>query len=274
MEPVLKWAGGKRQLLSDIKAIITPERLDGHTFFEPFVGGGAVFLALEHDSVVINDYNVELMNVYSEIRDNPEELLKLLEAHKSKHNRNYFYEVRNWDRSANYASLSNTEKAARIIYLNRTCFNGLYRVNNKGYFNVPFGRYVRPDIVTRERILALHKYLTDNHVVLCCGDFEAAVTTAQAGDVVYFDPPYDYDDEGFTSYTASSFSRADLRRLKQLCDRLVARGCVVVISNNDTKFVRQLFAGNQYSITSVMAKRMINCNGQRRNEVKEVLIVG
>lgn len=274
MEPVLKWAGGKRQLLSDIRAIITPESLNGHTLFEPFVGGGAVFLALEHDSVVINDYNVELMNVYKEIRDNPEELLTTLENHKSKHNKKYFYEVRNWDRSTGYASLSSTEKAARIIYLNRTCFNGLYRVNNKGYFNVPFGRYVRPDIVTRERILALHQYFSDNDITMCCGDFEAAVSTAQAGDTIYFDPPYDYDDEGFTSYTASSFSRADLTRLKQLCDRLIARGCKVVVSNNDTKFVRQLFGGAQYSITSVMAKRMINCNGQRRNEVKEVLIVG
>lgn len=274
MEPVLKWAGGKRQLLSDIKNIITPESLKGHTLFEPFVGGGAVFLSLEHDSVVINDYNCELINVYQTIRDEPEALIEALELHKFNNNKEYFYEIRNWDRAPEYALLSSVERAARVVYLNRTCFNGLYRVNNKGYFNVPFGRYVNPDIVTRDRVLALHKYFVDNNIKMHCGDFEYAVVEAKEGDTIYFDPPYDYDETGFTSYTSGAFSREDLMRLKLQCDQLIQKGCRVVLSNNDTEFVRDLFSDNKYHIVSVMAKRMINCNGQRRNEVKEVLIVG
>ena len=258
MDPVLKWAGGKRQLLSDIKELITPESLVGHTLFEPFAGGGAVFLSYEHTPAVINDYNCELMNVYSEIRNNPQELL---EEHKLNHCEAYFYKIRDLDRTVNYKKITATQKAARIIYLNRTCFNGLYRVNSDGYFNVPFGKYINPDIVTRNRILEMSQYLQKDGVTLLCGDFEEAVSAAKQGDTIYFDPPYDYEDDGFTSYTADAFSRLDLIRLKTLCDKLTNMGCHIVVSNNDTSFVRQLFDSESYTIHSVLAKRMINCNG-------------
>lgn len=274
MEPILKWAGGKRQLLSEIKKIILPESLDGHTFFEPFVGGGSVFMAYEHESVVINDFNAELINVYQEIMSHPREVIDLLKEHKDKHNHDYYYFVRHMDREKNYSTMSNIEKAARIIYLNRTCYNGLYRVNAKGHYNVPIGRYVNPDIVQEEKILLLHKYLFNNAVEIMCGDFETAVSGAKNGDVVYFDPPYDYDESGFTSYTMESFAREDLVRLKRVCDQLIDSGCKVVVSNNNTTYVNELFNEQKYTKKIVMAKRMINCKGQKRNEVKEVLIYG
>ena len=274
MDPILKWAGGKRQLLSEIGQIITPQSLEGHTLFEPFVGGGSVFMAYEHSSVVINDSNEELINVYKAIKQNPKEIVRLLKNHKEKHNHDYYYMVRQLDRTESYKTISNIERAARIIYLNRTCYNGLYRVNAKGKFNVPIGRYVNPDIVQEDKIFALHEYFMSNQVQLICGDFEESVLTAEKGDIVYFDPPYDYDDTGFTSYTVSSFAREDLKRLKATCDRLVNKGCRVVVSNNNTGYVNELFKDSRYCKKTVLAKRMINCKGQKRNEVEEVLIYG
>ena len=274
MEPVLKWAGGKRQLLAEIRKIITPESLQGHRLFEPFVGGGSVFLSYEHKSVVINDYNEELMNVYEEIKTNADSLICLLKNHKEKHDKEYYYKIRNLDRTEAYAQLTNTERAARIIYLNRTCFNGLYRVNAKGQYNVPVGKYVNPDIVSEDRIREMSKYLSKNKVHMRCGDFEKSVKGARRGDTIYFDPPYDYEECGFTSYTPGAFSRADLTRMKKLCDRLIEKGCKVVVSNNDTSFVRELFDDEKYTIKTVMAKRMINCDGAKRSEVREVLIYG
>lgn len=274
MEPILKWAGGKRQLLSEIRQIITPESLEGHTLFEPFVGGGSVFMSYEHKSVVINDFNAELINVYREIMHHPNEIVELLKEHKEKHSHDYYYAVRALDRDNKYKDMSDVVKAARIIYLNRTCYNGLYRVNAKGKFNVPIGRYVNPDIVQEEKILALHEYFKTNQVRLMCGDFEDAVSKAQYGDTVYFDPPYDYDESGFTSYTMASFAREDLIRLKIVCDQLIDKGCRVIVSNNNTMYVNELFADKQYTKKIVLAKRMINCKGQKRNEVKEVLIYG
>lgn len=274
MEPILKWAGGKRQLLAEITRIIPKERLIDHSFFEPFVGGGSVFLHYEHSKAVVNDYNSELMNIYCVIRDEPLELIKQLREHKEKHCREYYYSVREWDRTKEYTYRTNVEKAGRIVYLNRTCFNGLYRVNAQGFFNVPMGRYVNPDIVPEERILAMSRYLNEAKVTLMCGDFADAVIEAKEGDVVYFDPPYDYETDGFTAYTAGDFSRDDLIRLKNLCDDLIDRGCTILVSNNETDFVKEIFNGPKYICKTVLAKRMINCNGKRRNEVKEVLIYG
>lgn len=270
----MKWAGGKRQLLTDINRIIPLERLQGHTFYEPFVGGGSVFLAYEHTSVVINDYNQELMNVYRVIRDEPGKLIEALKIHKANHSHDYYYEIRSWDRQENYRERTDIEKAARIVYLNRTCFNGLYRVNSKGHFNVPIGKYSHPDIVLEDKITLISNYLNSASIMLLCGDFSEAVSTAKAGDIIYFDPPYDYETNGFTSYTPGSFSRNDLLRLRTLCDDLVDRGCTVLLSNNETAFVREIFADSKYSCENVLAKRMINSNGKKRNEVQEVLIYG
>lgn len=274
MEPIMKWAGGKRQLLTYIKSTININDLVGHRIFEPFVGGGAFFLDLAHDNVLINDINKELINVYVQIKNNPKELIKLLKKHQANHCHDYYYEIRNYDRNGIINNLSEVKQAARTIYLNRVCYNGLYRVNSSGQFNVPLGKYKNPDIVFEDKILEIHDYLINNNIEIMSVDFEIAVQSANAGDLVYFDPPYDYDDSGFTSYTCNGFSKDDLKRLKNVCDDLISKGCKVVVSNNDTAFVNQLFDNDSYHIKHVMAKRMINCKGQQRNFVKEVVIYG
>ena len=276
MEPLLKWAGGKRQILPELKKIITPELLDGHKYFEPFVGGGALVFALEHNNVVINDSNEELINVYDVVKNNPSELIKLLKLHKKKHNEDYYYSIRELDRNKRkYSRMSDEKKAARFIYLNRTCYNGLYRVNSSGHNNVPIGKQTsNNDIVMEDRITALSNYLNNNNVLIMKGDFENAVQEAQRGDVIYFDPPYDYEDSGFNSYVKEGFTHEDLIRLRDLSDQLIERGCVVVLSNNDTKFVRQSFSNTNYKIYEIDAKRYINCDGKNRTKAKEVIIYG
>ena len=178
------------------------------------------------------------------------------------------------DRTRKYDRLNVVQKAARTIYLNRVCYNGLYRVNATGKFNVPLGRYVNPEIVFEEKIMEISEYLNSANVTIKNVDFEKAVEKAKAGDIIYFDPPYDYEDNGFTSYTCNGFSKADLARLKRICDELIGKGCRVIISNNDTIYVNELFNDSKYKIEHVLAKRMINCKGQKRASVKEVIIYG
>lgn len=270
----MKWAGGKRKLLTEIKLFINEEELRNHCLYEPFIGGGALSFDILNPCATISDINEELINVYLQIRDNPKELIKLLKIHKAHNCHDYYYEIRNLDRMEIFNSLSLVEKAARTIYLNRVCYNGLYRVNSKGFFNVPYGRYVHPEIVFEEKIIKLSEYLKSNKVKIVCMDFEKAVKSAKAGDVVYFDPPYDYEESGFISYTKKGFSRGDLKRLKRICDKLIKRGCHVIISNNDTSFVNALFSDRWYKIKHIFASRMINCDGRKRQAVKEVIIYG
>lgn len=277
MEPVMKWAGGKRQILSKLKELLPPEALLGRTYYEPFVGGGSVFLSLAHNKAVVNDSNPELVNVYKQIKDNPNQIIALLQEHATKHCKEYFYEVRAWDRDSDYLELPADVRAARTIYLNRTCFNGLYRVNRSGYFNVPIGSYISPQIIRESQIREISDYLNNNDITILCGDFEDAVSNVKSGDVVYFDPPYDYDDdcsEGFVRYTANQFSRNDLKRLSELCDKLVALGCYVIISNNDTECVQKYFPSDKYDHIHILGRRMINNLSAKRHGVNEVIIIG
>lgn len=277
MEPVMKWAGGKRQILSKLKELMSPEILAGHTYYEPFVGGGSVFMALAHNQAVVNDCNPELINVYEQIKTNPEQIIELLKEHDRNHCKEYYYSVRGWDRQEDYDTVSAVQKAARTIYLNRTCFNGLYRVNQQGHFNVPLGSYVAPQIVREAQIREVSRYLNNNDVKILCGDFEAAVADAKPGDIVYFDPPYDYDDsavEGFVRYTANQFSRESLLRLGALCDKLVDQGCYVIISNNDTNYVGQVFSPEKYEYIRILGRRMINNTSEKRHGVDEVILIG
>ena len=275
MEPVLKWAGGKRQLLNELSKFVNNELLKGHKYYEPFVGGGALFLALEHNNIVINDSNSELINVYNVIKNNPNELIAELNNHAKKHSKEHFYEVRAWDRKPSYLKMSDVKRAARIIYLNKTCFNGLYRVNSKGYYNVPIGRSVtaNQDIVMSSRILNLSNYLNNNDIVIRCGDFAESVKDAKEGDFVFFDPPYDYEKEGFNYYVKTGFTHKDLERLKKVCDSLIDRGCYVLICNNDTSFVRKCFNNAYYTINEVLTKRFIG-NSEKRPIANEVIIFG
>lgn len=270
----MKWAGGKRQLIPALERYIDRDALFAgqHRYYEPFIGGGALCFYLEPHYAVINDFNPELINVYEVVRDAPNDLIELLRLHQANYTHEYYINIRSMDRRAGFHELPQTERAARTIFLNKTCYNGLYRVNNKGHFNVPIGRQDNPDVVMAEKILAMSDYFNNNEIEFRSGDFEAAVFDAQAGDIVYFDPPYDYVKSGFTSYNQSSFSRDDLVRLKRLSDNLLGIGCRVILSNNDTPFVNELF--REYEIEHIDAKRFINCDGTKRRNGKEVIIYG
>lgn len=276
MEPILKWAGGKRNLLPHLEALINESGFDSATnrYYEPFIGGGALCFSKEYPRCTINDFNSELVNVYEQIKDNPQRLIELLKEHAMLHSKEHYLEVRAMDRAQDYSLMDGVVRAARIIYLNRTCYNGLYRVNKDGFFNVPMGKYKSPEIVMEDRIKALSKYLKKSNVTICQGDFEKAVRYAKKGDLIYFDPPYDYEEMGFSTYTANGFGRTDLARLKTLSDKLIEKGCIVILSNNETNFVKSLFDGPCYKTYQVQATRFISCDGKRRSKVNEVIIYG
>ena len=266
--PVVKWAGGKRQLLEDIAAHL-PNNYS--TYYEPFFGGGAVLFELQPQKAVVNDINKELINVYNVIRDNVEDLVADLKKHKNE--ADYFYKIREMDRNKEkYNKLSDVEKASRILYLNKTCYNGLFRVNQQGEFNSPFGRYKNPNIVNEEVLRAVNNYFNKAEITFKCGDFVEAVQGIRKGDLVYFDPPYDpiSDSANFTGYNRNGFSRREQIRLKRLCDRLNRKGINFLLSNSATEFILDLY--KDYNITIVQAKRAINSKGNKRGSVDEVLV--
>ena len=276
MEPVLKWAGGKRQLLTKLLPYINNNRLNPVVgiYYEPFFGGGSLCFNLEFPRAVINDFNPEIANVYRQIKEHPLELIELLSKYDTKRNKEEYYQTREWDRLESYANRSLIEKASRIIYLNRTCFNGLYRVNQRGEFNTPIGSVGFPFELIKARILEISRYFNENDIRILNGDFAECVANAGEGDFVYFDPPYDYEKDGFTLYVDAGFTRNDLVRLKQKCDELIERGCSVMISNNKTSFVEALFDDPRYQIEVIDANRWINSDGTNRTHAKEVVIYG
>jgi DNA adenine methylase len=266
--PVVKWVGGKRQLLQDISKHI-PDKFS--TYYEPFLGGGAVLFHLQPNRAVVNDINEELINIYTVIRDNLEELIKDLKKHKNE--ADYFYEIRELDRDKKkYSQLSNIKKASRIIYLNKTCYNGLFRVNQQGEFNAPFGRYKNPNIVNETTLRAVSNYFNKAKITFKCGDFEEAVKGIRKGSFVYFDPPYDpvSDSANFTGYDKGGFDREEQTRLKKLCDKLDTQGIKFLLSNSATEFILELY--KDYNITIVQANRAINSRGDKRGKIDEVLV--
>jgi len=276
MEPIIKWAGGKRLLTEELRKLIDLKKIEANhnRYYEPFVGGGALFFNLEYKNSVINDCNSELINAYIVVRDFPDKLIKKLTNYRDKYNDDFFDDIRQMDRKKNFKKLSPVTRAARFIFLNKTCNNGLYRVNSQGFFNVPNGRYQKPDIVNKDKIKKASEFLKKDGIVIRNMDFEEAVSDAIKGDIVYFDPPYDYDANGFTSYIPNGFDRADLEKLHRLCEDLISRGCEVIVSNNDTDFVKGLFKETHYIIHHIEANRFINCDGKKRKKVKEVIIYG
>lgn len=265
--PFLKWAGGKRQLLSEIKKHI-PDNIN--TYYEPFVGAGAVFLDLQPQTAVINDINSELINCYKVIRDNPEKLI--LELSKFVNSEEEFYKIRSWDKEKNYEKRSDIEKAARTIYLNKTCFNGLYRVNSKGYFNTPYGKYKNPSFIQEENIYNLSKYFKSAKIQFLNKDFENVLKEAKKGDFVYLDPPYYPINKtsSFTSYSQNGFSEKEQIRLKSVLDILNSKGVFFLLSNSCCDFIKNLY--KNYEIIEIFAKRNINSVGNKRDGVKEVLV--
>lgn len=266
--PVVKWVGGKRQLIPEIEKHV-PSHYS--TYYEPFVGGGAVLFHLQPKKAIVNDINEELINLYQVIKDNVDELIEDLKKHKNE--ADYFYKIRELDRDMRkYKSLSSVERASRIHYLNKTCYNGLFRVNSQGQFNTPFGRYKNPNIVNEVTLRAVSKYFNNANITFKCCDFEEAVKWARKDSFIYFDPPYDpvSDTSSFTGYDKGGFDRKEQKRLKKLCDRLNDRGIRFLLSNSETEFILELY--KDYKIDIVHAKRSINSKGHKRGVVNEVLV--
>jgi DNA adenine methylase len=275
VKPYLKWAGGKRQLLPEIRKYL-PKNLGNLRYYEPFVGAGALFLDRQPRRAVINDNNAQLILTYGIIQNHIDELIAVLHTHREQNNEEYYYQVREQDRNREaFAVLTDIQKAARLIYLNKTCYNGLYRVNSQGLFNVPYGRYTNPAICDEPVLLAIHKYLCheNTEIDVLNGDFAVAVQNAGRGSFIYFDPPYHSpDNTNFTGYQAGGFNDDEQRRL---CDVFVARtdeGAKCLLSNSDTPFIRELYSDERFDIIAVKAKRTINSDSAGRGEVNEVLI--
>ena len=269
-KPFVKWAGGKRQIIDKLKQYIPDEF---NTYYEPFVGGGALLFELSPKNAVINDYNRELMNVYECIKDAKkfESMCKELNHHETMHSEEYYYEIRNLDRDKKkFNKLADYKRAARTIYLNKACFNGLYRVNSKNEFNVPFGKKNKVNTYEGDNLITVTNYLTMNDVRILCCDFEEAVSSAKKGDFVYFGPPYDSDTATFNSYTEDGFGKDEQRRLAKVFKDLDSRGCYVMLSNHNTHLVNDLYKG--YNIHVIEAKRNINANANGRGNVEEVII--
>ena len=270
-KPFVKWAGGKRQIIDKLLKHIP---LDYNTYYEPFVGGGALLFELSPKNAVINDSNKELMNVYKMISTDKgyESVVKLLNTYEKKHDEKFFYQIRNLDKDKDkYLKLTDAERAARTIYLNKTCFNGLYRVNSKGEFNVPFNKKLKVNTYDSENMILAYVYFQANNVKMLSVDFEEAVKDAQKGDFIYFDPPYDSEnDKTFNSYTEDGFGKEEQRRLAKVYKELSDRGCYVMLSNHNTTLVNELY--KDFNINVITAKRNINSKGNKRGKVEEVII--
>ncbi len=269
-KPFVKWAGGKRQIIEQLKKY-APCEFD--TYYEPFVGGGALLFELAPKKAVINDSNQELMNVYKVLCDEEKfkKMCSILNHYEKEHSEEFYYEIRNKDRNKNlYNRLSDYTKAARTIYLNKACFNGLYRVNSKNEFNVPFGKKNKVNTYEGDNLITVSNYLTMNDIRILNVDFEEAVKDAKKGDFVYFDPPYDSDTSTFNSYTEEGFSKEEQKRLARVFKSLDEKGVYVMLSNHNTSLINELY--KDYHIHIIKAKRNINSNGKKRGEVEEVII--
>ena len=268
LSPMLKWVGGKRQLLPDIVPMINKK---APLYVEPFIGGGAVLFNMQQKKAIINDYNQELINVYITVRDNLEELLDELRIHEENNSSDYYYEIRALDRAEEFAQMSNVEKAARIIYLNKTCYNGLYRVNMAGQFNSPYGKYKNPNIVNEAVLRAISNYFNTNEITILNGDYKEVLKDLEKEAFVYLDPPYmPISSSSFTGYTEGGFGYNSQVELKKECDKLNEKGIRFVQSNSDCEIIRELY--KDYKIKTVKAKRSINSVGNKRGEINEVLI--
>lgn len=271
IKPFVKWAGGKTQLLEAIEKHL-PKFFN--RYFEPFVGGGALLFKLQPKFFSINDMNQELVSVYECFQrdDLFDGLKEELITHEKNHSEEYYYKVRDMDKNQLFKALPIYIRAARMIYLNKSCFNGLYRVNSKGFYNVPFGKKDKVNCFDRDNFESLHNFFKSRKCVVTNNDFEQAVRNAKSGDFVYFDPPYDtWDDKNsFTSYDKNGFGKDAQIRLANVYKELSKRGVYVMLSNHNTNFIRELY--KDFHINVVPAKRMINSNAKGRGAVEEVLI--
>lgn len=270
MKPVIKWVGGKRQLIKDINKYMIKEY---NNYYEPFIGGGSVLFELRPKTAVINDLNKELYKLYNVIKNKStiKKLINKLDYYELNHTEELYYEVRALDRSEAFKDLLDYELAARLIYLNKTGFNGLYRVNSKGQFNVPSGKRTNVKLYDYDNLISVHNYFNEINIKVTNQDFSEVVKSSTQGDFVYFDPPYDkIKDDTFTSYHKNDFNRDDQVRLFECFKELTDKGVHVMLSNHNTEFINELY--KDYYIHVVYANRMVNSNGNRRGKVEEVII--
>ena len=266
----VKWAGGKSQLISQLKPLL-PKKIN--RYFEPFVGGGAMFFYLTQNYnisyAMLSDINLELINVYRVIRDDVKNLIMLLRKHAKKHHvtpKAYYYNIR----SQEMKDASHIERAARFVYLNKTCYNGLYRVNAKNKFNVPIGSSENPSILQEDKLIRCSKLLENASLKLM--SFDKISNYAENGDFVYLDPPYYPAIKGknFTSYQKNKFMEEEHKNLFEVFKKLDAKGALCMLSNSNTKFIKDLY--KEYNQTIVKSRRMINCNGNGRGETEGLVI--
>lgn len=261
--PFVKWVGGKRSLISELVSHLPPKFND---YYEPFVGGGALFFEthLLSSAAFLSDSNLELVLTFKAVQKNPKDLIAKLKEHTSKDSDAYYYRIR-----AQHNLQDPIEIAARLIYLNKTCFNGLYRVNRKGEFNVPRGTYTNPNIAQEENIMACNRALQRAQIEYR----EFDTIKPKKGDLVYCDPPYHPSDSGnFTKYTKLDFSEKDQERLRDFALKLHKEGVLVMLSNSDTKFIRALYGSSVWHIHTVQAPRLVNCKAGNRGAVNELLM--
>ncbi|MBD2676175.1 MULTISPECIES: DNA adenine methylase [Nostoc] len=262
--PFLKWAGGKSRL---IQQYIPYFPKNYQNYYEPFLGGGAIFFHLQPNKAILTDINAELINTYCCVRDNVDELILLLKEHKERHNRDYYYTIRN-----NYVG-TDLEKAARFIYLNKTCFNGLYRVNSHGNFNVPLGRYNNPNICPENLLQVASTALSQAKIQQA--DFTEVLNHAtSSNDFVFFDPPYHPISQTsyFTAYSSNSFSKKDQELLRDTCAELASRGVKVMVCNSDCEFIKKIYTDINFETHTIKAARSINSNIKNRGMIDELLI--
>ena len=271
-KPFVKWAGGKRQLIPTLNENL-PTSFG--TYYEPFLGGGALLFHILTDRIgqkcSISDLNSDLVLAYTVIRNRIDDLITSLKNHERnyrKDSKSYYYSIRESN------PRSEVEKTSRLLFMNRTCFNGLYRVNSKGKFNVPLGKYVNPNIVNETNLRSVSHILQSSKTSIQCRDFEAVLRYAKKGDLVYFDPPYQPVSEtaNFTSYTNKNFTPDDLTRLVKICKSLDEKGCNVLLSNSDSKLVSDMFSEKAWKINKIPANRSINSDSKKRTGHFELLI--
>lgn len=271
-QPFVKWVGGKRGLLSQIIPLIPKEF---NNYFEPFVGGGALFFELyslgllKDKKAYLFDINTELINAYNVVRNSPLELIKNLREFKEKHSKEFYYEIRAWDREESFSQRSEIERASRFIYLNKTCFNGLYRVNSKGYHNVPMGSYKNPNIC--DEIVIYNASEALQNTIILNASYKDVLKYASKDDFVYFDPPY-YPltpTSSFTAYNENTFLDKEQIELFEVFEELHEKDVFVAHSNSDTDFIKKLY--DEFHIEEIQANRFINSKSSGRGKISEVI---
>lgn len=264
-KPFLKWVGGKTQLIPELFKRLPK---NWNNYFEPFIGGGALYFNLQPTNAYLSDNNSELINAYNIVKNKPKELVKDLKKHI--YEKNYFYSIRALDRTKEFSNLSSTERASRLIYLNKTCYNGLYRVNSKNQFNSPFGKYTNPLICDEENLYNCSSVLSKAKIEV--KEFQTILEDAKKGDFVYFDPPYVplSATSNFTAYGKDGFEIELQIELAKICEKLDKRGVKFLLSNSSAPLIEELYSS--YNFQYVKAGRAINSKASKRGKVQEVLV--